>query len=83
MSHLDQPAHYIVTVEGSIDLALAEWCGPLTITQEQLPGGALVSHLADIVVDQAGLVGLIRHLHGLGVVLLCVQRGAPPLPAAA
>ena len=83
MSHLEQAASYIITVEGCIDPDLAEWCGPLTITQEQLPGGALVSRLTGIETDQAGLVGIIRRLHGLGVVLLCVQRCAPPLLAAA
>jgi hypothetical protein len=76
MSHLDQQARYAVTVAGSIDPTLAEWCGPLTITQEQMPGGALVTHLTDIVADQAGLVGMIRRLHGLGVVLLYIERCA-------
>lgn len=83
MAHLDQPARYTITIEGSIDPTLAEWCGPLTISQGQLPDGTVVSQLADITADQAGLVGTIRHLHGLGVVLLCVERCASPLSAGA
>jgi hypothetical protein len=33
-----------------------------------------VTTFSHIVMDQAGLVGLIRHLHGLGVVLLSVRE---------
>jgi hypothetical protein len=83
MSHLDQPTHYAITIEGGIDPTLADWCGPLTSTPEQLPDGALITRLTGIVTDQAGLVGIIRRLHGLGVVLICVERCAPLLPSAA
>jgi hypothetical protein len=29
-----------------------------------------------LVTDQAGIVGVIRHLHGLGIVLLAVERSS-------
>jgi hypothetical protein len=74
MSHLDQQTRYTITVEGPIDPALVDWCGPFTKVQEQMPDGGSITHLAGIATDQAGLVGIIRHLHGLGVVLLCVER---------
>jgi hypothetical protein len=77
MPHLDHLSRYTIIVEGAVDEAIADWCGPLTITTSRTPDGSLVTCLADIVADQAGLVGIIRRLHGLGVVLLCVERCAP------
>lgn len=76
MSHLDQPARYTILIEGSADPSLVDWCGPVTITTERAQDGAIITRLADIAVDQAGIVGIIRHLHGLGVVLLCIERTA-------
>jgi hypothetical protein len=86
MSHLDERTGYTITVEGTIDATLADWCGPLTIAAAQAPDGTKVTTLSGLVADQAGIVGIIRHLHGLGVVLLTVERGkcdAPQLPVSA
>jgi hypothetical protein len=33
-----------------------------------------VTTFADVVMDQAGLVGLIRQLHGRGIVLISVRQ---------
>lgn len=33
-----------------------------------------VTTLSNIIMDQAGLVGLIRRLHGIGIVLLSVRQ---------
>jgi hypothetical protein len=33
-----------------------------------------VTTFSNVIMDQAGLVGLIRRLHGLGVVLLSVRQ---------
>jgi hypothetical protein len=76
MSHLDERTRYTITVEGTVDPSLADWCGPLTITKGQAPGGVAISTMSGIIADQAGLVGIIRHLHGLGIVLLTVERCA-------
>ncbi len=76
MSHLEERTRYTVTVEGTVDANLADWCGPLTITTAQRPDEGTVTTLSGIIADQAGLVGIIRHLHGLGIVLLTVQRCA-------
>lgn len=86
MSHLDERTRYTITVEGTIDPTLADWCGPLTLAPIPGPNGATITAISDIVADQAGLVGIIRHLHGLGIVLLTVERcesGEPPIPVAA
>ena len=83
MAYLDQQTHYTITIEGSIDPSLADWCGPLTITTAQGADGTQTTQLTGILADQAGIVGLIRHLHGLGVVLLCIERCTLPRPAGA
>ena len=74
MSHLDERTRYTITVEGTIDANLADWCGPLTITAAPGRDEVKVTTLSGITADQAGLVGIIRHLHGLGIVLLTVER---------
>ena len=33
-----------------------------------------VTTISNVVMDQAGLVGLIRRLHGLGIVLISIQQ---------
>jgi hypothetical protein len=38
--------------------------------------GRVVTTLTGMAADQAELVGLIRHLHGLGIVLLSVEQDA-------
>jgi hypothetical protein len=77
-ARIDQPAHFTVKILGSVGEGLAEWFGPLTsvdCAEYQPP----VTLLSGIVTDQAGLVGLIRRLHGLGVVLLAVERLDEPM----
>ncbi len=70
---IDQPAHFTITIQGRVGDGLAEWFGPLTST-EIAAGQPPITLLSGIVTDQAGLIGLIRRLHGLGVVLLAVER---------
>ncbi len=78
MSHLDQQAQYQIVIEGSIDHSLADWCGPLTLAGGTSADGSSVTILSRIRADQAGLVGVIRYLHGLGIVLLSVERCLSP-----
>ncbi len=74
MAGLDQPAEYVVRVHGRIDGSLADWLGPVDVASADAGGDAGITTLSGIVTDQAGIVGLIRHLHGLGIVLLSVER---------
>jgi hypothetical protein len=75
-AHIDQHARYTITIEGHIDASLADCFGPLDVASVAQDGDRTISTLSSLVTDQAGLVGLIRHLHGLGVVLLSVERGS-------
>lgn len=80
MPRIDEQATYIITVQGCIDGTLVDWYGPVVIDRTDDADKGLITTLSGIVTDQAGLLGIIRHLHGLGVVLLSVARDA--LPAA-
>ena len=70
---IDQPAHFAIKIQGNAGDGLADWFGPLTSTRID-DGEPPTTLLSGIFTDQAGLVGLIRRLHGLGVVLLSVER---------
>lgn len=74
MSHLDETARYTIQVQGTVDTALAAWFGPVQIEHALGEDGLVVTTLAGVVADQAALVGLVRYLHGLGLVLLVVER---------
>ncbi len=74
MPHLDQQARYVIQTAGGVDASLVDWFGPVEIASAVQEDGEAVTTLSDIVTDQAGLVGLIRHLHGLGLVLLSIER---------
>ncbi len=74
MPRLDESADYIIKVQGHIDASLADWFGPLDIVTAADEGEQVITILSGTLADQAGLLGLIRHLHGLGVVLLSIER---------
>ena len=76
MAHLDQTADYEIRVAGYVDHTVVDWFGPMQI-EDGGDGTTCVTALTHIVTDQAGIVGLIRHLHGLGIVLLSIERHLP------
>jgi hypothetical protein len=78
MARIDERAIYTILVQGPIDASLADWCGPVTITSTAAADGQLVTTLSGIETDQAGLMGVARHLHGLGIVLLAIRRELLP-----
>lgn len=74
MSHLGQMTHYTIRIQGNVDDTLADWFGPMKIESSATASGQIITTLSGDVADQAALVGLVRHLHGLGIVLLSVER---------
>ncbi len=74
MPHLDQKAQYVIKTAGCIDAPLIDWFGPIEIASVVETSGEALTTLSGIVADQAGLVGLVRHLHGLGLVILSIER---------
>ena len=65
---------YEITVKGEINLSWLRGFGEVEVQTEHLAGGGQQCTLCRIVTDQAGLVGLIRRLHGLGVVFVSVRQ---------
>jgi hypothetical protein len=74
MPRLDESADYVIKVQGHLDASLADWFGPLNVVPTVGEGEQVITILSGTLADQAGLLGLIRHLHGLGVVLLSIER---------
>jgi len=49
------------------------WFGEAKVRVETLGDNDQVTTFSDVVMDQAGLVGLIRRLHGHGIVLISIR----------
>jgi hypothetical protein len=75
---MDQPINlhsenvYEIVVKGEVNASGLAGLGEVEIQTENL-GGEYQVTLFRVVADQTGLVGLIRRLHGLGVVLVSVR----------
>jgi hypothetical protein len=69
----DTTTHYQIEVQGRVDV---EWLQSFESSAEII--FAETGQMEDVIVlnvhtDQAGLVGLVRRLHGLGMTILQVQ----------
>jgi len=77
MSHsisLNSQNRYEIKIYGQLDDSWQGLFGKAKIHVETLGENTPVTTFSDVVMDQAGLVGLIRRLHGLGIVLISVQQ---------
>ena len=73
---LDQHTRYAIKIAGAVNGSLGDLTdrfGPLEVASVEEESGRVVTTLRGKAADQAELVGLIRHLHGLGIVLLSVE----------
>lgn len=77
MLSLDQQAEYIIKVRGRVDEGLVDWFGPLDMAVTETEEGVTTT-LSRFITDQAGLIGLARALHGLGLTLLSIERAPTP-----
>jgi hypothetical protein len=69
---------YRLQLQGWVDERELNAYGPLQVTVEQFVAGTT---WLSVCTDQAGLMGLLRHLHDRGLVFLIIaQAGANPLP---
>ncbi|MCE1252850.1 MAG: hypothetical protein LWX83_04785 [Anaerolineae bacterium] len=68
---MDDNNTYIIQIAGRITPDDIEAFSPSAFTMEQSEAG-----LTELTIysDQAGLIGFIRHLHGLGLILLSIKR---------
>lgn len=70
---LNSQNRYEIKVHGQLDVSWMGWFGEAKVQVETLPDDNQMTTLSEIVMDQAGLVGLIRRLHGHGIVLISIQ----------
>jgi hypothetical protein len=72
--NLNSQNKYEIKIYGQLDhswlVGLADAKAPIDIMTDD----SELSTLSNIVMDQAGLVGLIRRLHGLGIVLISIRQ---------
>ena len=64
---------YEITVYGQLNDSCLEWFGDAQPSAATLTGQGQVTMFPEVVMDQAGLVGLIRRLHGVGIVLIAIR----------
>ena len=67
---------YQIVVARQVDVDDLNTMSPLQIQLMQVKAefGGNETTVFSICSDQSGLIGLLRHLHARGLVLLCVQR---------
>lgn len=66
--------HYEIRIRGEPDDSLRDLFGEADVRSSLSTDDQQVITVSDIVIDQAGLVGLIRRLHGRGIVLLSIRQ---------
>ncbi len=64
---------YEIRIHGQLDESWLNWFGEAKAQVETLADDNEITAISNVVMDQAGLVGLIRRLHGHGIVLVSVQ----------
>ena len=70
---LNSQNRYEIKVHGQLDDSWLGWFGDAKVCVETLANNDQVTAFSDVVMDQAGLVGLIRRLHGHGIVLIYIH----------
>jgi hypothetical protein len=73
-SSLNSQNRYEIKIYGQLDGSWLGWFGEAEAHTEVLADDSQVTTFSAVVMDQAGLVGLIRRLHGLGIVLLSIRQ---------
>ena len=71
---LNSQNRYEIKLYGQPDDSWLGWFGEAAVQTEILADHIQVTTFANVTMDQAGLVGLIRRLHGHGIVLLSIRQ---------
>lgn len=77
MSHsisLNSQNSYEIKIYGRLDDSWLGLFGKAESHTEVLDDNIQMTTISNVVMDQAGLVGLIRRLHGLGIVLISIRQ---------
>jgi hypothetical protein len=70
---LNTQNRYEIKIYGQLDDSWLGWFGEAEAHTEILANHSQVTTFSDVVMDQAGLVGLIRRLHSIGIVLIFIN----------
>jgi hypothetical protein len=65
---------YEIKIYGQPDASWLGWFGDAKAHVELSVENSSVTTFSNVIMDQAGLVGLIRRLHGLGIVLISIRQ---------
>ena len=68
----DQPANYLIRIQGELDETWSDWFDGFAITQQN--GESL---LEGQVTDQAALHGMLAKINELGLSIISVERKIP------
>ena len=71
---LNSQNSYEIKVYGQPDESWMGWFGEAEEVTEISVADNQVTTISNVVMDQAGLVGLIRRLHGYGIVLISIRQ---------
>ena len=71
---LNSQNRYEIKIHGQLDDSWLGWFGDAKVCVETLANNDQVTAFSDVVMDQAALVGLIRRLHGHGIVLISIRQ---------
>jgi hypothetical protein len=71
---LNSQNRYKIKVYGQLDESWLDRFGETQAHVEISPDNSLVTTISNVIMDQAGLVGLIRRLHGHGIVLISIRQ---------
>ena len=66
--------NYEIKIHGQLDDSRLEWFGDAQVKVEPSVDDRQITTFSNVVMDQAGLVGLIRRLHGHGIVLISIRQ---------
>jgi hypothetical protein len=71
---LNSQNSYEIKIYGQLDDSWLGWFGGAKAHVETWVDNSPVTTFSDVIMDQAGLVGLIRRLHGLGILLISIRQ---------
>jgi len=71
---LNSRNRYEIKICGQLDDSWLAWFGEANAPVEVVVDDSQMTIFTNVIMDQAGLVGLIRRLHGYGIVLISIQQ---------
>jgi hypothetical protein len=66
-------ARYRICIQGTLDKNWSNYCGGMTIEQENDPKRGAMTILAGQLKDQSALIGVLNSLHDIGCPILSVE----------